>query len=165
MLESLPQLSQLQASAVRAALGPRWRDVKFIDVAVLAEDGGMPFAGRVQLGLVRRGRGVHLGVVCPSCHEPRGVLRLDGQGRLLCQFRCYAGLSRQQRRKNTSEWDRGDRQLDALVRLLQKPNLTSGALRRAAAMAEELIDADLARLVALEPELRAITASREHTWG
>jgi hypothetical protein len=158
-LPALPQLSQLRASAVRAALGPGWRDVKSVDVSVLSEDGGLPFAGRVDLALMRRGRGVHLGVVCPQCRQPRGVLRLDGEGRLLCQFACFGRLTRQQRLKTTSEWSLGGRELDALIRLLHKPALTGVALVRAEAMVERLERDGLALVAAFAPTMAALQAA------
>ena len=158
-LHALPQLSQLRASAVRQALGPGWREVTSIDVVVLSEDGGKPFTGRVELALMRRGRGVHLGVVCPRCGQPRGVLRLDRQGRLLCQFSCCRRLTRQQRLKDTSEWSFGGREVDALVRLLQKKHLTAGALARAEAIVERLERQGVDLVAAFAPKLAALQAA------
>ena len=40
--------------------GPNWTDARYVDVVVLADDGGLPSASRVELGVKRCGRARHL---------------------------------------------------------------------------------------------------------
>ena len=154
---TVPRLGQLRSTDVRRALGRDWTDAAHVDVVVLAEDGGLPSATRVELGLKRCGRASHLALVCAGCGHLRDVLLVDGEGGLRCQRTCLrTRLTRQQRERTMRAWTQlGAKEEDALVRLLHRPHVNEAVLRRAENLVQELEQGDVSRVLALQPAIDA----------
>ncbi len=145
--EVTPVLGEIRAADARVALGDTAGTASSIDVMVLADAGGLPFVGRLDLVRIGGGPGRHLAFCCPRCREPRRLLLTDGHGGIRCS-RCARARTKRQLRRTCRSWKYlGDREFDELLRLL-RPRSTSPAHKRQRAqlLVDELLAGDRDRL-------------------
>lgn len=149
-IEVVPLLGQIRAADVRLVLGRAAPTANHVDVLVLAKDGGIPFVGRIELTQIPGGPGQHLALRCPQCDQPRNLLLADGRGGIACA-QCARARTRRQQARTCRAWNRlGEREVDALVRLL-RPRVAGDARRydRALGLIDEILAGDADRLGAV----------------
>ena len=148
--EVAPILGRIRAADVRFVLGEAAMIAEHVDVLVLAADGGLPFMGRLELARTDAGRARHLALRCPRCVRPRKFLVADGRGGISCAG-CANLRTRRQQGRTCRAWTRlGERELDALLRLMRpRSSAHAGRYDRAVEMVDALIAGDVDRLGAI----------------
>lgn len=73
-------------------------------VALVLSGRGAPFAGRVRIGEMNGGRGVHRGWVCQTCQGPKYKLFVHDEGRRLGCGACSQHLTRHQLEHVSRGW-------------------------------------------------------------
>jgi hypothetical protein len=153
---------EIRVGDLRAVYGPSLRAMDHVDVLVAGRGGSPPAAGRIELVLGPAGRGQHVRLVCPSCGGAKLLLLARG-GVIGCRV-CLRHRTRRQLEKNLADWNRrGGHDEDQLFRYFQPARrLTAARLAEAARLARALVDADCARLHALQLRLSELSARVEH---
>lgn len=148
-----PEIGLVRISHVRAVAGATFHELSSVIVSVVATSRPV----RVAVTLMKKpsGRGQHLLFSCPTCSAPRAILFADGGG-VACRP-CTNARTRQQLEASRTSWrahavDTEDR----LLRLLGRRCLDSSAIAYAQQLADEVIEGDGARYMAVASEVRAL---------
>lgn len=150
---ALPRIGEVRARDIRKLL-PHDQRAHELHVLVLGNAGEPPSVQRVTLAQFRRGRGLHIGLLCPACCTARTVLYLV-DGHLRCRT-CSGHRTRHQQEKRLSSWKTGGLEEDHLHRLFQTGLRTELAKARAARLVGQLVEGDTNRLAALLPRVHAV---------
>jgi hypothetical protein len=120
------------------------QDISSVEVLVLAAR-GVPFIGRVSIGEIPGGRGIHRGLVCAACAVARYKLFASELGQLACSD-CSRRSSRRHSEKSRHDWKhQGGAEEDFLLRALRPGRRSSDVPADVLAVAASLIVGDHAR--------------------
>ena len=134
-----PELGLVRVQHVRAALGAGFRELKVVELVVLA--GGV-ITQTVELVPKPSGRGEHSVFACPTCKEPRTVLYSSTDLRLACAG-CSRRRTRHQNESSSSDWGKNGHVLeDRLLRGVMRKNNTATKIRGLRAVVGELVAGD-----------------------
>jgi hypothetical protein len=161
-VEVMGAVGELRVGDVQTVLGGGARAGASIEVLILAVDDGAPFVGSVSLGLMRKGRTMHLGLVCAACRLANRSLFVGEDNKLGCR-RCLHRLTRHQAERTLRTWRKcGGREEDRLQRLIRRGDTTPAGLRAARRLGVELLEGDRDRTSsAIELATAALIATKE----
>ena len=137
----MPVPGVVRIADMRAVFGQRLRSMTTVTVAVLPAIGGLPVIASVSIGCRSSGHAVHDALLCPACKRAVGVLHVGALDQLGC-IRCHRVRTRQQAAVRTTAWQRyGEREADALVRLLRRGS-NAATIAKAQHIADRLASVD-----------------------
>lgn len=151
----MPCRGEVRVRDARVAMGAGFLVAPWVDLLVLARDGGTPVACRVDLVELVSGPRTHRVFACPACRSAVRLL-IARRGRLRCRA-CDRTRTRRQLERTRADWRRlGGSDEDALLRLLSAPRSSDAKRAEAARLAERITDADARALQRIESELATL---------
>lgn len=151
-IEVMPCRGEVRVRDARAALGDAFASYPYVDLLVLARDGGTPIACRVELVDLVSGPRTHRVFACPACQAAVRLL-IARRGRLRCRA-CDRTRTRRQLERTRADWRRlGGIDEDAMLRLLSAPGASDEKRSRGACLAHQIAVGDARALQRIESEL------------